>query len=72
MSTIYPALTQGYARAIYKDGTRTFQTILPDYVAPTKQYAATNYTLPVIDGALGKGYITQDEYADTLALVTQS
>ncbi|NOK23991.1 hypothetical protein, partial [Corallococcus carmarthensis] len=62
-------LVQGYARAIYIDGKRTIASIIPEYVEPVKQYAAANYTLFQIDNALAQGYITQQEYSDTLAYV---
>ncbi|SDJ93057.1 hypothetical protein [Paenibacillus naphthalenovorans] len=67
--TIYQALVQGYARAIYIDGLRTFTSIIPAYVEPVKQYAAANYTPYQIDTALAKEYISQQDYADTLAYI---
>ena len=64
---IYAGLTTAYAKAIYIDGTKKFNEIRSEYVEPVKQYAATNYTQQQIDLALEKGFITQQEYEDTLA-----
>lgn len=64
---IYASLTAAYAKAIYIDGTKTFPQIRQDYVIPVKQYGAVNYTLEQIDNALALGFITQQEYDDTLS-----
>jgi membrane peptidoglycan carboxypeptidase len=69
--TIYAGLTKAYAQAIYLDGTKKFPEILPTYVEPVKQYAAANYTQEQIDNALAQGWITQQEYDDTLAYKVQ-
>jgi hypothetical protein len=61
------SLTKAYAQAIYLDGTKKFSEIRPEYVEPVKQYAAANYPLYQIDNALAKGWITQDEYNQTIA-----
>ncbi|HYE80889.1 MAG TPA: hypothetical protein VEG39_01845 [Clostridia bacterium] len=71
-----------YSRNIYLYGTTSFSTIPEDYREPVKQYAAigivngvqypanfTGYTREQIDNALAKGYITQQEYDETVALV---
>jgi hypothetical protein len=63
------SLIVAYAKAIYKDGTRTFATIRVEYVEAVKQYAAANYELAVIDEALVKGFITQAEWSDTIAYI---
>ncbi|NNU85344.1 hypothetical protein ETC05_16525 [Geobacillus sp. BMUD] len=60
-------LVKAYAINIYRYGNRTFSTIPAEYHEPVKQYAATNFTLDEIDNALAKGYITQQEYDETLA-----
>lgn len=65
---IYQSLVIAYAKAIYRDGTKRFADIRPEYVAPVKQYAADTYYINVIDNALAVGYISQQEYADTMAL----
>lgn len=63
------SLKVAYAGAIYKDGTRTFATIRPEYVEAVKQYAAASFTLAVIDNALAVGYISEQEWAETIAYV---
>lgn len=65
--TIYVSLTAAYAKAIYIDGTKTFSVIRAEYVEPVKQYAAANYTDLQISNSLTKGWITQQEYDDTLS-----
>jgi hypothetical protein len=62
-------LVKAYAINIYRYGNRTFSTIPAEYHEPVKQYAAANFTLEEIDNALAKGYITQQEYDETLAYV---
>jgi len=67
LMTIYPFRTSTYARNIYLLGTASFATISQDYVEPVKEYAALHYTLEQIDNALAQGWITQQEYDDTIA-----
>ena len=62
-------LVKAYAINIYRYGNRTFSTIPAEYHEPVKQYAATYFTLEEIDNALAKGYITQQEYDETLAYI---
>lgn len=62
-----PMLTRQYAVCVYIYGTRRFSTVVSDYHEPVKKYAAENYTLEQLDNALVKGYITENEYADTIA-----
>jgi len=64
---IYQSLTALYAMAIYYDGIKTFQTIRPEYVEPTKKLAAEDYSDLTILYAFRKGYITQKEYDETMA-----
>ena len=77
---IINSLVMSYSKAIYLYGTRTFSTILIDYVEPVKVYAATGltngihypvafngYTLLQIEEALTEGRITETEYNDTIA-----
>jgi hypothetical protein len=59
--------TSTYARNIYLYGTYTFAQVPADYVVPVKQYAAATFSLSQIDNALASGYITQQEYDDTIA-----
>lgn len=85
LTAIYPFRVRSYAAAIFLDGTQRFTArdgytgIPADYVLPVKQHAASTYTvapyalpenpLVQIAEALAKGYITQQEYDDTVALV---
>jgi hypothetical protein len=64
-------LTKAYAVNIYRYGNRSFATIPTEYHEPVKQYAALNLTLSEIDNALAKGYISEQEYNDTLAYIPQ-
>ena len=76
------SLVMSYSKAIYLHGTRTFSTILPDYVEPVKVYSATGITngihYPVafngfalleLEAALAEGRITEQEYLDTIAYI---
>lgn len=57
-----------YARNIYLYGTNSFQTVPTEYVEPIKQYAAATFSNEQIKNALDKGWITQQEYDDTMAI----
>jgi len=61
-------LVRQYGMAIYLNGTRKFSDITEPYHSPVKQWAALNLTLHQIDNALVNGYITEQEYQDTLDL----
>ena len=73
---VYSFLIGPYARKIYIDGTQRFTArdgysgIPTEYHQPVKQYAADKFTREQIDAALAKGYINQQEYDDTVALIT--
>jgi hypothetical protein len=67
LMAIYASLTAAYAKAIYIDGTKRFSEIRPEYVEPVKQYAAAHYTSLQLENALTNGYITQQEYDDTIS-----
>lgn len=67
---VIASLTKAYSQAIYLDGTKKFSEIRPEYVEPVKQYAATNYTQEQIDNALAVGYISQQEYDETMSYKT--
>lgn len=67
--TIYPLLVKAYAVNIYRYGNRIFETIPVDYHEHVKKYAAKNLSLSEIDEALAKGYITEQEYSETLSRV---
>jgi chaperonin GroEL (HSP60 family) len=66
--TLRQRRVRGYATSIYLDGTTTFTIIATDFHQEVKQYAATNFTLVQIEDALELGWITQQEYEDTMAL----
>jgi hypothetical protein len=72
-------LTSQYAQNIYILGVTRFSEIPPEYVEPVKQYAANRYTVEPwatpdnrtrqLDIALANGWINQQEYDDTVALI---
>lgn len=62
-------LVRQYALCVYIFGTRTIPSVAPDYIEPVKRYAAENYTLDQINNALAKGYITEQEHAETIAYI---
>jgi len=70
---IYTFKTSNYANTIYCQGTQRFTArdgysgIPLEYHEPVKQYAANNFYKSVIDNALVKTWITQEEYDQTLA-----
>jgi len=63
-------LVKQYAVCVYVYGTRKFDTVVADYHAPVKKFAADNYTLEQIDNALVKGYVTESEYQETISYTT--
>lgn len=64
---------QTYARAIYVYGTNRltardgFPGVAEGYYGPVEQYAATTYTQDQLDLALASGWITQQEYDETMS-----
>jgi hypothetical protein len=58
--------TSTYSRSIYLYGTSKLTTIPSEYVEPVKQHAAATYTHAQLDNALAKGFITQQEYDETV------
>jgi hypothetical protein len=58
-----------YAYQIYVDGTKRFTDIPASYVTDVKTYAARNFTPSQIEYAREQGWITQQEYDDTVLLV---
>lgn len=66
--TIRQRLARGYAYSIYIDGTRTFAETNESYHVEIKQYAGTNFTDAQLLNAFTNGWITQQEYDDTLAI----
>ncbi|WP_284037469.1 hypothetical protein [Neobacillus sp. 114] len=65
--TLRQRLVRGYSYSIYIDGTRTFSGTIESYHEEIKQYAAANFTDVQINNALAQGWITQQEYDDTIA-----
>jgi hypothetical protein len=59
--------TSTYSRSIYLYGTTTFAAIPAEYIEPVKKHAATTYTKEQLDNALVQGFISQQEYNETLA-----
>lgn len=66
---IIEMLVRQYAVCVYVHGIRSLETVVKDYHEPVKEYAANKYTLEQIDNALVKGYITEEEYQETIAYV---
>ncbi|HWI50232.1 MAG TPA: hypothetical protein VNU45_18635 [Rummeliibacillus sp.] len=64
---IAQVLVKQYGVCVYKDGTRTLASVNEAYVEPVKEYVAQNYNLTVIDNALVKGFISEEEYRETIA-----
>jgi hypothetical protein len=58
-----------YARSIYLYGTTTFAAIPQEYHYPVKDYVARNFTVGQIQEAFNRGYITQQEYDETMIIV---
>jgi len=58
-----------YARSIYLYGSSNFAATPLEYHQPVKQYASDNFTPNQIDEALAKGFITQQEYDETVILI---
>ncbi|MEK4715328.1 hypothetical protein [Sporosarcina sp. FSL K6-5500] len=69
---IHQMLVKQYAVCVYVHGTRKFETVVADYHEPVKQYAADKYTLEQIDNAVVKGYVTEQEYQETIAYTAPS
>jgi hypothetical protein len=73
---VYSFKVGPYARQIYIDGRNRFTArdgfvgIPAEYHQPVKQYAADGFTLSQIDYALMRGFINQQEYDDTILLIT--
>lgn len=68
---VYPFATGTYARNIYLYGTKRFYNIPTEYHQPVKQHAADTFMRVEIDEALLKGYITEQEYDETVILITK-
>jgi len=68
--TLRQRMVRGYAYQIYIDGYKRFSDINATYHEEIKQYAATYFTQEQIDNALAQGWITQQEYDETMAYKT--
>lgn len=66
---IYQGLVSAYARAIYVDGTKRFPDILSQYEQPVKEYAANNYYRDQIEFTHNQGWITDQEWRETISLI---
>jgi hypothetical protein len=69
---IYSWMVSTYARDIYIFGNRNFSQIPEAYVEPVKKYAAASYRQDQIENALTQGWITQQEFDDTMAYIQTS
>jgi len=69
--TVYSFRIGPYARDIYLYGKQSLDTIPAEYYTPAENYAAKNFTKDQISRALTKGYITQQQYDETIALITE-
>jgi ribulose bisphosphate carboxylase small subunit len=67
---IYAFRTSTYARNIYIYGVTSFASIDQEYVQPVKEFAALHYTKEQIQNALDNGWITTDEYNNTMVLMS--
>lgn len=65
--TLRERLARGYSFSIYIDGTRNFEGTNASYHEEIKQYAGINFTDYHLYNALVKGWITKQEYDETLA-----
>ncbi|MEK4132046.1 hypothetical protein NYE67_20740 [Solibacillus sp. FSL W8-0474] len=63
---IYPFLVAAYTKNIYFHGNRKFSGIPEEYHEPVKQQGAKDYDYQAINLAFEKGYITQEEFDETL------
>lgn len=69
MLTSRERLVRGYMYSIYIDGARTFATTNTSFHQEIKTCAAGLLTLEQIDAAKDAGRITDQEHADTVALI---
>ncbi|OMF00293.1 hypothetical protein BK124_11600 [Paenibacillus amylolyticus] len=69
MATIINSLKIAYSTAIFRHGTKRFPEIMAPYVTPVKEYASATYTKAEIEKARDNGFITEEEYTDTIGLV---
>lgn len=60
------------AICVYKDGTRTLDSLKEGYEEPVKQHVGETYPLNIIDNALVKGFISEEEYRQTMVYTSQT
>lgn len=64
---LFIPLVKMSAICVYKDGTRTLDTVKLGYRDAVVKHAGENYDLPILDRAFVRGFITEEEYAETMA-----
>jgi hypothetical protein len=70
-----PFRVSSYAQGIYIFGNNRltardgYSGVADGYYTPVEQYAGINYTKLVIDNALTQGWISQQEYDETIAFI---
>lgn len=69
--TVYSFRIGPYARDIYLYGKQKLANIPAEYYTPVENYAAKNFIRDQISDALNRGYITQQQYDETVALITE-
>lgn len=69
--TVYSFRVGPYARDIYIYGANRLENIPTEYYTPVEKYAADNFTRGQIDEALFRGWITQQQFDETVALITK-
>jgi predicted RNA-binding protein associated with RNAse of E/G family len=71
--TIYPFRKKTYANAIFAFGTNRltaregFAGVPAEYYVAVQQYVGQTYTVEQLEVALASGWITQQEYDETIA-----
>lgn len=70
---VFPFLTSQYAMGIYLFGIRSFSNEIPspiplEYHLPVKTFAAGNFSDSQLLNALTMGYISQQEYDETMLI----
>ncbi|MEH7511596.1 hypothetical protein V7146_02445 [Gottfriedia acidiceleris] len=69
--TVFTFRIGPYARDIYLYGKQKLVNIPAEYYTPVENYAAKNFTRGQILEALERNYITQQQYDETVALITE-
>lgn len=63
-------LRNTYSRNVYLYGSTKLENVLPGYEEPVKEYAANLYDRADLKNALDKGFVTQEQYDQTMAYRT--